>query len=218
MKINVAIGLVEAPLVLRVRRYLEGFQEFKVSEAYQSIDELRKGLCGKHPSVVLLDDSMFLAASRSPAVVQEMFQTSKLLLFCKERSEQLALTAVRFGVSGCLFQELDNSILVDSIRHLANGRSVLSPHIAGTFTEILRAFSTHKQRPYRLTAREFEALHGVDLSHPNPVADLAQKTGLHQNTVRVHLSNATLKVKAVTWRDAAKKIRLFSSLHETWSA
>ncbi|HUB21960.1 MAG TPA: response regulator transcription factor [Streptosporangiaceae bacterium] len=130
----------------------------------------------------------------------------KILILTTYETDDLVVAALRAGASGYLGKGTAPSVLLDAIRTVAAGESLLSP--AAT-TALIGRFLTRPDPPQgrvaaslsALTAREREVttLAGAGLSNE----EIADKLFISPATAKTHVNRAMMKVSA---RDRAQLV------------
>jgi DNA-binding NarL/FixJ family response regulator len=161
------------------------------------------------PDVVITDIRMpgtdGLAATAEICADPELRATRVLILTTYETDEYIA-QALRAGASGFIGKGIEAHGLLDAVRTIANGDTLLSP--AATRSLVARFLATPAETPPRdperlaaLTPREREmvALVATGLSN----VDIADRMYLSPFTVRAHVQRAMSKLDA---RDRAQLV------------
>ncbi|WP_369240932.1 response regulator [Streptomyces sp. R21] len=163
-----------------------------------------------HPDVVLMDIRMpgtdGLAATATLCADPDLSATRVLILTTFETDEYVA-RALRAGASGFLGKDVGADELLDGIRTVASGDSLLSP--TATRTLIARFLAapepgSHLAPPERLTAltaREREVMALVAEGRSN--TEIAEVLFVSPLTIRTHVQRAMTKLDA---RDRAQLV------------
>ena len=163
-----------------------------------------------HPDLVLMDTRMpgtdGLAATSAICADPELSGTRVLILTTFEIDEYVA-QALRAGASGFLGKDVTADALLDGIRTVAVGDSLLSP--LATRVLITRFLSAPAQGARSaapedlgtLTAREREVMTWVAEGHSNE--EIGEKLFVSPLTVRTHVHRAMTKLGA---RDRAQLV------------
>lgn len=153
------------------------------------------------PDVVLLDirlpDGTGIEVCRS--LVAAGVETR--VLFLTSNSDQETVDeAIRAGAHGYLLKEINSSGLIQSIRDVAAGRSILDPQITARVLELMRSernkplFSGLSPQEQRVLAKIAEGLTNKEVA-----ADL----GLSEKTVKNYLANIFEKLHITRRAQAA---------------
>ncbi|MEU1268724.1 response regulator transcription factor [Streptomyces sp. NPDC005799] len=162
------------------------------------------------PGLVLMDIRMpgtdGLAATSAICADPDLADTRVLILTTFEIDEYVA-QALRAGASGFLGKDVTADALLDGIRTVARGDSLLSPLATRA---LITRFLTTPARGHRLpgsddltglTAREREVMAWVAEGHSNE--EIAEKLYVSPLTVRTHVHRAMTKLGA---RDRAQLV------------
>lgn len=160
-----------------------------------------------HPDVVLMDLRMpgtdGLTATETICADADLARTRVLVLTTFENDEHVA-RALRAGASGFLGKYVTTDALLDAIRLIATGESLLS---AGATKALITQFlATSPPTPTSpalrdLTNRELEVMKLAAQGHSN--AEIATALHLSVLTVRTHIQRAMTKLGA---RDRAQLV------------
>jgi DNA-binding NarL/FixJ family response regulator len=160
------------------------------------------------PDVVLCDIRMpvldGLGLLREVAADRALADVRVIVLTTFELDEYV-FEALRSGASGFLLKDADPSGLLEAIRVVADGGSLLAPSVT---RRVIEHFGTTAARPAEphprldeLTEREREVVSWVGTGLSN--GEIAERLFLSPETVRTHVSRAMLKLAA---RDRAQLV------------
>lgn len=162
-----------------------------------------------HPDVVVMDIQMpdmdGLAATAEICADPDL-RTSRVLVLTTYETDDYVAQALRAGASGFIGKGIDAKGLLDAVRTVADGETLLSP--AATRSLVARFLATPDNGPPRqpaqlaaLTPREREmvALVATGLSN----LEIADRMYLSPFTVRAHVQRAMTKLEA---RDRAQLV------------
>ena len=142
------------------------------------------------PDVVLLDVRMpglnGIDAARQIAALQ---QGSRVLIVSAYDDEQYVLEALRAGASGYLLKTAPGAELVNAVRAVASGATVLQGEISQRLAQRDHGHAGASLEPSR---RELEILHLVAVGKPNK--EIAGDMGISARTVEGHLNNLFAKL------------------------
>ncbi|MFF3336651.1 response regulator [Streptomyces sp. NPDC002888] len=210
MTIRVLLADDQALLRATFRILIDSCDDMEVvgeaADGTEAIDLVR----AHRPDVVLMDIRMpgtdGLAATTAICAEPELSETRVLILTTFEIDEYVA-QALRAGASGFLGKDVTADVLLDGIRTVAAGESLLSP--LATRALITRFLASPTPGPplaaaedlSGLTAREREVMAWVAEGHSNE--EIAQTLFLSPLTVRTHVHRAMTKLRA---RDRAQLV------------
>lgn len=118
--------------------------------------------------------------------------------------DEYVFEALRHGASGFLLKDASPSTLLDAIRVVADGGSLLAPSVTRRVIEEFGAGPRGRQPHPRLkdlTEREREMVSWVATGRSN--AEIAEELVVSADTVRTHVSRAMVKLQA---RDRAQLV------------
>lgn len=118
--------------------------------------------------------------------------------------DEYVFEALRLGASGFLLKDAEPTALLEAVRVVADGGSLLAPSVTRRvierFGETARATRVHPEL-HRLTEREREMVAWVGTGRSN--TEIAEQQFLSPDTVRTHVSRAMVKLHA---RDRAQLV------------
>jgi DNA-binding NarL/FixJ family response regulator len=117
--------------------------------------------------------------------------------------DEYVFEALRHGASGFLLKDADPSSLLDAIRVVADGGSLLAPSVTRRVIEHFGSSARRTPHPEldQLTEREREVVAWVATGRSNQ--EIADRLVVSPDTVRTHVSRAMLKLHA---RDRAQLV------------
>jgi DNA-binding NarL/FixJ family response regulator len=177
-----------------------------VGEAADGREGLRL-IRSRRPRVVLCDIRMpdvdGLALLRQVAADPSLAEVRMVMLTTFELDEYV-FEALRLGASGFLLKDADPSVLLDAIRVVADGGSLLAPSVTRRVIEQFGT-TTAQRTPHphldQLTEREREIVAWVSTGRSNQ--EIADALVVSPHTVRTHVSRAMVKLQA---RDRAQLV------------
>ena len=142
------------------------------------------------PDVVLVDYRLpDMCAPEAAPRLRAAMPGARLVLFTAERGAPALEAALRAGFDGCVLKDTPMAGVVDAVRRVAAGETVLDPR--------LRPVAAGASRPRAappLTRREYEVLRRVAMGETNE--EIARAIGLSRNTVKTYLQTALGKLGA----------------------
>ena len=160
------------------------------------------------PEVVLCDIRMpvmdGLSVLREVAADPELADVHVVMLTTFELDEYV-FEALRHGAAGFLLKDAEPTALLDAVRVVADGGSLLAPSVTRRVIEEFGAGTSRRGEVHpelhRLTEREREILGWVATGRSN--AEIAAELVVSPDTVRTHVSRAMVKLGA---RDRAQLV------------
>jgi DNA-binding NarL/FixJ family response regulator len=137
-------------------------------------------------------------------VMRRRWPDLKIVLLTGYDFDQYVRAAARAGIQGYLLKDSPQETLVDAIRDVIGGGTVLSPHIA---SKVIQNFaespsSNRERQPSELTLREIEILEMLYQGMRN--ADIAGKLSISPRTVEAHVGNIISKLGAQSRTEAVR--------------
>lgn len=146
------------------------------------------------PDVVVMDlalpDNEGIDAIR--AIKQQSPQID-ILILTNFVEEERVLAAMKAGAQGYMLKDATTKDIVQAIRDVNQGKVVLHPSVSYVLLQALQLPDTNGQKAlHTLTERETEVLQLVAQGHTNQV--IANKLGIEERTVRVHVTHILQKL------------------------
>jgi DNA-binding NarL/FixJ family response regulator len=158
------------------------------------------------PDVVLMDLSMPLGGGveATRQILVERPEQAICMLTVSEQAGDL-FDSIRAGARGYLVKTVQLDDLCSSLQILADGGSVVSPHLAvqllDEFAKLAEGIREGPSEAEKLTGREREVLELIARGSSNK--EIAQKLVIAENTVKVHLRNILDKLQVHSRAQAA---------------
>jgi DNA-binding NarL/FixJ family response regulator len=192
------------------RALLERHPDVSVVAEVASGDQAVAEAVRVQPDVVLMDVALpgldGIDATRQILAAADAGRTDVLMLMT-DADDERAFAALRAGVRGLLLEDAEPDALVDAVRVVARGETVLAPAFAS------RLVADFLSRPERLewtprqleelTAREREVVALVACGLSNE--EIAERLVVTRATAKTHVSRALCKLNA---RDRAQLVVL----------
>ena len=176
------------------RRLIEAENDLEVVAEAASGKEAIEAARRCRPDIAIMDIAMpgigGIEATR--AIKADCSGTAVLVLSAYD-DEPYLVALLEAGAAGFLLKNVNGSELVDAIRSVARGESVLKPALS---EKVMRRLSNHPvalQRPLDLLSeREFDVLRLAARGLPNK--EIARRMSLSIRTVHSHLANIFTKM------------------------
>ena len=179
-----------------VRNLLELSEDIEVvaeapdgAEAIRTIPEV-------NPDVVLLDMRMpGLSGVDVLARLNDQGQLPPTIILTTFDDDELVLAGIQNGAKGYLLKDVSLQDLVDAVKTVANGGTIVKPAVTERLLQGLKDLHTDfsaLDRPDPLTERETEILRLMAGGYSNK--EIANSLGVAEGTVKNHVSNILSKL------------------------
>jgi len=152
------------------------------------------------PDVVMLDVRMpRLDGIDACARIKEARPATRVVMLSVSEDDADLYAAIRAGASGYLLKEVGVEEVVDCVRAVSRGQSLVSPRLAGKLMDEFAALARRTadapraSTAPRLTERELEVLGLVAEGLNN--GEIAKRLFISQNTVKNHVRNILEKLQ-----------------------
>ncbi|MCW8877084.1 MAG: two-component system response regulator NarL [Kangiellaceae bacterium] len=153
------------------------------------------------PDLVLLDLNMKgLSGIDTLSALKRADVDAKVVIFSVSDSDADVLQALKFGADGYLLKDSEPEELIEKINRCLDGELVLSGPLTQLLARSLQA-KTQVNLLDKLTHREMEILKQIATGGSNKV--IANKLGITEGTVKVHVKNLLKKLGLKTRVEAA---------------
>jgi DNA-binding NarL/FixJ family response regulator len=186
----------DQPKILKsLIKLLGGFKEIDIVGKALSGEESLEGIAAKLPEVVLLDLGLpQMSGIEVTREIKKKFPKMEVLIFTVFDEEEKVMEAIQAGASGYLLKGMEAEKIVEAIREVKDGGSVIQPSLARS---LLRQFQVQpgpgKDEPFpNLTPREVEILQIIAKGLSNAEAGKVLK--ISRATIRTHLEHIYAKM------------------------
>lgn len=188
---------------------LEGLLERREIEVVASVGDGREGIelaRELHPDVVLLD--MRMPDVTGIQVLRQLRDEGldiPIVMLTTSNEERDLIESLRNGAQGYLLKDMDPDDLVNALKDIVAGKTVVAPELAAVLAKVVQqGSSTQVLQPTpfsELTPREREILCHLAEGHSNKV--IAKLLGISDGTVKLHVKAILRKLDVHSRVEAA---------------
>jgi len=186
----------DQPKILKnLIKLLDGFEEIEIVGKALSGEEALEGIAAAGPQVILLDLGLpQMSGIEVTREIKKKLPGIEVLIFTVFDEEEKVMEAIQAGASGYLLKGMEASKIVEAIREVKDGGSVIQPSLARS---LLRQFQVppppgkEEEQP-SLTPREVEILQIIAKGLSN--AEAAKVLKISRATIRTHLEHIYAKM------------------------
>ncbi|MFW2440114.1 MAG: response regulator [Arenicellales bacterium] len=202
---------------------LQGLLENRNIEVVASIGDGNEGIRVAMeilPDIILLD--MRMPEPDGLAVLHKLRENGlemPIVILTTSSDENDLVASLRNGASGYLLKDMEPDALVQSLREVQSGKTVVAPELAGSLARVVQGGEPANTRdpehdPFReLTPRETEIL--TFLANGQSNKSIARDLGISDGTVKLHVK-AILRKLGVHSRVEAAVIAVEQGLRESY--
>ncbi len=176
-----------------VRELLEAQDDFEVvGEAATAAEGLSR-IPPTHPDVAVVD--MRLPDGNGVEVCRDIRSHDprlQCLILTSFADDEALFDSIMAGAAGYLLKQIKGTDLVDAIRRVASGQSLLDPQVTNRVLERLRRGPEEDERLARLTEQERKILDLIAQGLTN--RQIAERIFLAEKTVKNYVSNVLAKL------------------------
>ncbi len=177
------------------RRLLEAESDVEVVAEAASGEEAVAAARDLQPDIAIMDIAMpGIGGIEATRTIKTYCPKTAVLVLSAYDDEPYLIALLEAGAAGFLLKNVHGQELINAIRAVSRGESVLQP----TLTEKIMRRLTSRTAPAHRTAdilsdREFDVLHLAARGLPNK--EIARRMGLSIRTVHSHLANIFTKMQ-----------------------
>jgi DNA-binding NarL/FixJ family response regulator len=192
---SVRVFLLDDHEVVRrgVRDLLEAQEDFEVVGEAGTAEEGLARIPPTHPDVAIID--MRLPDGNGVEVCREVRSEHPeihCLILTSFSDDEALFDAIMAGAAGYLLKQIKGTDLVDAVRRVSSGQSLLDPQVTARVLERLRRGPEEDERLARLTDQERRILDLIAEGLTN--RQIAERIFLAEKTVKNYVSNLLAKL------------------------
>lgn len=193
------------PLLRQALRYaLEKQPDFEIVAEASNGEEAVQLASELTPDVVIMDISMpKLNGLEATKQIKAKHPRTGILVLTVHNDREHIISILRAGACGYITKSADDNEVINAIRAMLSGETVLSPAVS---QQILKNVFEYDQKPMsadtgnRLTFRELEMLRLIAKGISNK--DISLKSGLSLRTVKGYLADLFVKLNVASRTEA----------------
>jgi DNA-binding NarL/FixJ family response regulator len=177
------------------RRLLETESDVEVVAEAASGEEAVDAAKRLHPNIAIMDIAMpGMSGIEATRAIKNSCPETAVLVLSAYDDEPYLIALLEAGAAGFLLKNVHGQELINAIRAVSRGESVLQPSLAEKIMRRLSARTDPVQRSSELLSeREFDVLRLAARGLPNK--EIARRLGLSIRTVHSHLANIFMKMQ-----------------------
>jgi DNA-binding NarL/FixJ family response regulator len=192
---TVRVFLVDDHEIVRrgVRELLEATDDFEVVGEAATAEEAIARIPAVRPDVAVVD--MRLGDGNGVEVCREVRsrdESIQCLILTSFADDEALFDSIMAGAAGYLLKQIKGTDLVDAIRRVASGQSLLDPTVTERVLERLRHGPAEDERLARLTEQERKILNLIAEGLTN--RQIGERLFLAEKTVKNYVSNLLSKL------------------------
>jgi DNA-binding NarL/FixJ family response regulator len=142
------------------------------------------------PDVAVLDFHLDDGTGRDAALLlRGLFPNVRFVFLSRDGSDRAMLAAIEVGASAYLLKSGPASEVIDAVRKVAEGQSLISP---ATIARLVSSGSEREQMRHSLSHREIEVLQLM--ADGVPTREISRRLGISYSTVRSHVRSISSKL------------------------
>jgi len=142
------------------------------------------------PDIILIDIIMpNITGLQAMPLIKEKLPNSKLLMLTVSDNQDDLFSALKLGAQGYLLKSSSVDQIIDGVRRVASGETVLSPKMAGKLAAEIR-FKTDERK---LSLRENQILELIREGLTN--VEIAKRLSVEESTVKTHIHHLLGKLR-----------------------
>jgi DNA-binding NarL/FixJ family response regulator len=176
------------------RRLLETEDDVEVVAEAASGEEAVDAARRLHPDIAIMDIAMpGMSGIEATRVIKASCPETAVLVLSAYDDEPYLMALLEAGAAGFLLKNVHGQELINAIRAVSRGESVLQPSLAEKIMQRVSGRTEAVQRSTDLLSeREFDVLRLAARGLPNK--EIARRLGLSIRTVHSHLANIFMKM------------------------
>ena len=202
--VTIRIFLLDDHEVVRrgLRGLLEAEEDLEVTGEASTAEEALRRIPATRPDVAVLDvrlpDGSGVEVCRE---IRDNHPEINCLMLTSFADDEALFSAIMAGAAGYVLKQIRGNDLVDAVRRVAKGESLLDPSVTKQVLERLRAPSAEEDELSGLSPQERKILELIGEGYTN--RQIAETIHLAEKTVKNYVSNLLAKLGMARRTEAA---------------
>ncbi len=198
-------------LVGRNKLFREGLKillsgsQFEVVGEVDNVGQTHAALGDKSPTIVLLDFSAEPEhAAEDLAHLHNLLPDAKIVVLAEALYSHTLAACLGAGAHGYLIKDISVDALLQSLRLVMQGEKVFPTHLAALLVNGMASFAptrNNKANSHGLSVREVQIMQCLVQGDSNKI--IANRLGITESTVKVHMKSLLRKIDATNRTQAA---------------
>lgn len=186
-----------------IRQFLESAQDIEVVAEAEDGEQARSLIQTEHPDVAVLDIQMPKATGiEVTRWVKTNVQGVGILILTAYNDDPYVMAVLQAGANGYVLKTAAPDDIIQAVRDVHAGKSVLDPSVTGALmAQLFHKSETQAVEP--LTDREMEVLHLVAKGFTNKA--IGVQLSISDRTVQGHLAHIFDKLQAASRTEAVMR-------------
>ena len=178
---------------LGLKSLIERHPQFEVVGEAASSREAMEQVAAKEPDVVVMDIRLpGTSGIEACEQIVEKYPDTKVIMLTSYAEDEMLFSAIRAGASGYVLKRIRGDELIDSIRRVCDGESLLDPDMVGRLFDRLRTGGSTDPLLEKLSDQERKILGYIAEGMTN--RQIAAEMFLAEKTVKNYVSNMQTKM------------------------